>query len=160
MIVPEPCGYAVLLLISNIQKNRALRPDKKTAYSSWYAAQRPPNQPARTRPRSSPGNNKGERGGRRRRGKERKREREKEREREKRGSRAESIQPSRLSSSWWRHYRLLAICDLERHPISYHSLPPHKLPSQAGRPDGVLYRHVEVSVRAHRERQLPSRCLL
>jgi hypothetical protein len=71
-----------------------------------------------------------------------------------------STQPSRLSSSWWRHYRLLAICDLERHPISSHSLPPHEPPSQAGCPGRVLYRHIEISVRAHRERQLPSGCLL
>ena len=71
-----------------------------------------------------------------------------------------STQPSRLSSSWWYHYRLLAICDLERHPVSSHSLPPHEPPSQAGRPCRVLYRRVEISVRAHRERQLPSGCLL
>ena len=71
-----------------------------------------------------------------------------------------STQPSRLSSGWWYHYRLLAICDLERHPVSSHSLPPHEPPSQAGRPCRVLYRRVEISVRAHRERQLPSGCLL
>ena len=29
MIVPEPCGYAVLLLIANIQKTVPVRPGKK-----------------------------------------------------------------------------------------------------------------------------------
>ena len=66
-----------------------------------------------------------------------------------------------MSSSWWRHHGLLAICDLKRHPISIHSqLPPHEPPSQACCPGRVLYLHIEISVRAHRERQLPSGCLL
>jgi hypothetical protein len=42
MIVPEPCGYAALLLITIILENRALRPDEKTACSSSCATQRPP----------------------------------------------------------------------------------------------------------------------
>jgi hypothetical protein len=48
-------------------------------------------------------------------------------------------------------YRRLAVCD---HPISSYSLPPHEPPSQASRPGRVLYRYIEISVRAHRERQL------
>ena len=44
-------------------------------------------------------------------------------------------------------YRRVAICD---HPISSYSLPPHEPPSQASRPGRVLYRYIEISVRAHR----------
>jgi hypothetical protein len=46
-------------------------------------------------------------------------------------------------------YRRLAICDLKRHPISSYSLPPHEPPSQANRPGRVLYRYIEISVRAY-----------
>jgi hypothetical protein len=63
-----------------------------------------------------------------------------------------ATRPSRLPSGRWRHYWLFAICDLEGHSVSSHSLPPPEPPSQAGRPGRVLYRRVEISVRAHRER--------
>ena len=39
------------------------------------------------------------------------------------------------------------------------TLPSHGSPSQAGRPGRVLYRHMEISVHAHREPQLPSGCM-
>jgi hypothetical protein len=63
MIVPEPCGYVVLLLIANMQKTAGL----KTACSSWCAVQRFLNQSAFICSISAPGNNK-------KKGKERKKE--------------------------------------------------------------------------------------
>jgi hypothetical protein len=107
-------------------ENRALRPDKKLhapvgvppsglLTSLCLLARYLP--PATTRRTGG-----GKEGERRKEG-----GREKEMEREKREGRkwvyTGSTQPSRLSSSWWRHYRLLAICDLERHPISTQSSP-------------------------------------
>ena len=37
-----------------------------------------------------------------------------------------STRPSRLPPGRWHHYRVFAICDLEGHSVSSHSLPPHE----------------------------------
>ena len=79
MIVPEPCGYAVLPLITII--HRALRPDEKTACSSWCSPEVFSRQQQGERGRRKKGEEEegGKKGGR-----------EKEREREKReGSRTD-----------------------------------------------------------------------
>jgi hypothetical protein len=119
MIVPEPCGYAVLLLIANIQKTVPCDRIKKMHTPVGV----PPSSlltSLRLLVRCLP----------------------LETTRRKREGRKCGIQAQLnhlwLSSSRWRHYRLLAICDLERHPISSHSLPPHEPPSQAGRPGREL----------------------
>jgi hypothetical protein len=67
----------------------------KTACSSSYAAQRPPNQPALACPRSSPGNNKENGRKRKKRGR---REEKREGRREKETGQTGSTQASRLSS--------------------------------------------------------------
>jgi hypothetical protein len=95
----------------------------------------------------------GKKGGRERGGREKEREREKRRKWDRQTG---STRPPRLPSGQGRHYRLFAICDLEGHSVSSHSLPPPKPPSQAGRPGRVLYSCIEISVRAHHERQLPT----
>jgi hypothetical protein len=157
MIVSEPCGYAVLPLITIIQENRALRPDKKTACSSWCVACAcsSPATTRRTEEEEEGGRGRRRKEGRKREGRKREGEGKGE-ERRKWDKQTGSTRPSRLPSSRWRHYRLFAICDLEGHSVSSHSLPPHEPPSLAGRP----YRCVEISVRAYRERQLPSGYLL
>jgi len=136
MIMPEPCGYAVLLLIANIQKTAV--PCGRIKNCILQLVCRPPSglltslrllvrclPPATTR--RTGGKEEGERRkeeeGRRGRGKGR---------REKEVRYTGSTQPSRLSSSWWRHYRLLAICDLERHAHLYMNrdhLPSHRFDS-------------------------------
>jgi hypothetical protein len=87
MIVPEPCGYAVLLFITIIQENCALRPDEKKLHAPVHA---PPSGLLATTlacPRSSPGNDKENRGGR---GEKRRGRTEKELGRRK-GSRSNSV---------------------------------------------------------------------